>query len=514
MAKETRKTGRISTLSTPVRKFLATAIISSAFIFGTAAVFDASLVAGGETRTIELYQVHTKESVKITYMQDGRYVPSAMKKLNYFFRDWRRKEVTAVDPKTIDLVWELHQDLNSKRPVHVICGYRSGKTNAFLKRIGRNVAKHSQHTQGKAIDFYFPDVPTKKIRNAALFRKVGGVGYYRSSGGPSGFVHLDSARVRHWGPRISPKEMIAALAEGRKIAGKRLSRPGNTTEEGLSTVAKADSGGSLISRLFSRSKPVDKPAVVDTPPAKATSYTDLNYEGIDDDDMAELSGKLAAEESSPEPQPTPQIAAADAVGLSLLATDNIVDDEPVALGKGYPAPTPRLRPNGVMLIAAADMQIIPASAPPDLGVIRLSKKRVALGITRQSLDDPALAILSEEIADENQMLIEQASLPDDGSAQTIDRNGKSDVATELLSGESRTIPLIQVGLGSRVGTKNFLMNSDSALRRDGAPPLIGVPENSVLPMPKVLDDLPETQTVNRDGKGNMPRITFKLSKLN
>jgi len=160
--------------------------------------------AGGETRTISLYHVHTGESLTVTYKVDGRYIPSALERINRLLRDWRRNEVITIDPKTIDLVWELHADLGSQAPVHIICGYRSPRTNAFLRRIGRNVARNSQHMLGKAIDLYFPDVPTEKIRNSALVRQVGGVGYYRSAGGPSGFLHVDSGHGRHWGPYISP----------------------------------------------------------------------------------------------------------------------------------------------------------------------------------------------------------------------------------------------------------------------------------------------------------------------
>ena len=162
--------------------------------------------SGGETRTLSLYHIHTKERLTITYMKDGKYIPSAMKKINYLMRDWRRNEVITISPRTIDLMWELHADLGSKRPVHIVSGYRSPKTIAFLKKIGRNVAKKSQHMVGHAIDLYFPDVPTIKIRNSALVRQVGGVGYYRSGGGPTGSwasANLDTTgilTVQHQGP--------------------------------------------------------------------------------------------------------------------------------------------------------------------------------------------------------------------------------------------------------------------------------------------------------------------------
>lgn len=174
-------------------------IAFSTFLAGTLAAglwfgfSNGEATAAGETRTLSLYQTHTKESLTVTYKVNGRYIPSAMEKLNYILRDWRRNEVIRIDPKTIDLVWELHADLGSTRPVHIVSGFRSPKTNAFLKRIGRNVAKKSQHMIGKAIDIYFPDVPTQKVRNSALVRQVGGVGYYPTSG-QYGFVHVDWAR--------------------------------------------------------------------------------------------------------------------------------------------------------------------------------------------------------------------------------------------------------------------------------------------------------------------------------
>ena len=207
-----------------VKKLLASAAIVAALSVAAVWSLGTPTIAGGETRTLSLYHVHTKESITVTYMVKGRYVPSAMKKINYLMRDWRRNEVITIDPKTVDLMWELHADLGSRAPIHIICGYRSPKTNAFLKRVGRNVAKKSQHMVGKAIDLYFPDVPTKKIRNSALVRKIGGVGYYRSSGGPTGFVHLDSGNVRHWGPAIGKTEMAQIFRDGRKTLGARLNR--------------------------------------------------------------------------------------------------------------------------------------------------------------------------------------------------------------------------------------------------------------------------------------------------
>ncbi|MGF7162154.1 uncharacterized protein YcbK (DUF882 family) [Rhodoligotrophos appendicifer] len=181
-----------------------------------------SLSAVSDTRTISMYQVHTKESITITYKKDGRYIPSALRELNRFLRDWRKNEIIKIDPEVIDLVWELHEELGSKKPVHIICGYRNEATNKMLKGIGRNVAKTSMHTRGQAIDIYFPDVSSKKLRNHALVHQVGGVGYYASSG-PNGFVHVDSGRVRHW-PAI-PNQEFASIMRNAPAKAKRDTAP-------------------------------------------------------------------------------------------------------------------------------------------------------------------------------------------------------------------------------------------------------------------------------------------------
>jgi uncharacterized protein YcbK (DUF882 family) len=186
-----------------------------------------------------LYSVNTKEKLTTTYMVNGRHVPAELKKINHLLRDWRRNAVTKMDTETIDLMWELHADLGSKAPIHIISGYRSAETNALLKSIGRNVAKRSMHIQGKAIDLYFPDVPTERVRNSALVREVGGVGYYPRSGA-SGFIHVDSGRVRHW-PGIGSSQLARIRRDYRKTVGARLGRgqvqvaSAETAEEGYPT---------------------------------------------------------------------------------------------------------------------------------------------------------------------------------------------------------------------------------------------------------------------------------------
>ncbi len=74
--------------------------------------------------------------------------------------------------ETIDLMWELHEELGSKQPINIICGFRSEETNALLKRIGRHVASQSQHVLGRAIDMQFPDVPSRSSVTVHWFAKL------------------------------------------------------------------------------------------------------------------------------------------------------------------------------------------------------------------------------------------------------------------------------------------------------------------------------------------------------
>lgn len=178
--------------------------------FGLSA--DRMIAADTGDRTISLYHIHTKETLSITYKKDGKYVPDALKKIDWLMRDWRKNEAIRIDPATIDLIWEMHTELGSREPAHIICGYRSEGTNNMLRRTRGGQASQSQHMTGKAIDVAFPDVPLKRMRYSALVRERGGVGYYPTSGIP--FVHVDTARVRAW-PRLPRYELALLFPQGR-----------------------------------------------------------------------------------------------------------------------------------------------------------------------------------------------------------------------------------------------------------------------------------------------------------
>ncbi len=189
---------------------MAAVALASALLMSISAIGSAN----AETRTLKLHFVHTGEKAEITYKKNGKYIDSGLKQANRILRDFRRNEPTKMDPKLLDLVWEVYQQSGSKGYVNVISGYRSPATNGMLRSRGRGVAKNSQHTLGKAMDFFITDVKLSKLREVGLKMGVGGVGFYPTSGSP--FVHLDTGNVRHW-PKMSRQELARIFPDGKTL---------------------------------------------------------------------------------------------------------------------------------------------------------------------------------------------------------------------------------------------------------------------------------------------------------
>src|SRR5262245_50318318 len=145
-------------------------------------------------------------------MKGGKRLPEAMQKINWILRDWRKDEPTQMDPDLIDLMWEIHAELGSQEPIHIISGFRSRDTNNMLRRTVGGQASESRHILGKAADVHFPDIPIHQLRYSALIHERGGVGYYPTSAIP--FVHIDTDRVRAW-PRLPRTELALLFPSGR-----------------------------------------------------------------------------------------------------------------------------------------------------------------------------------------------------------------------------------------------------------------------------------------------------------
>jgi len=194
-----------------------------------------------------------------------------MKQINNIMRDWRREEPTEMDPGLIDTIWEIYQELGSQEPIHLVSGYRSKRTNDRLRRRGGGQARKSQHILGKAADIHLPDVSVKKLRNSALVREVGGVGYYPKSGLP--FVHVDTGRVRHW-PKIRRQELAALFPDGKSQHVPSDGRP-ITSRDSRIALAKLDKKiDDFIARKSKIKLPPKMMMAGFTPPAMKWPKTD------------------------------------------------------------------------------------------------------------------------------------------------------------------------------------------------------------------------------------------------
>ena len=171
-------------------------------------------VAGGETRTLNFVNPHTGEDGAFVYLVNGAYDPAVLDKMNWFLRDWHINESTKMDPKLFDILWQVYQESASTLPIEVLSAYRSPQTNAVLRARSRQVAEHSQHMLGKAIDAHFQDVTVAKARDIAMHMQAGGVGFYPVGGTP--WVHVDSGSIRYW-PRMSRDALARIFPDGKTV---------------------------------------------------------------------------------------------------------------------------------------------------------------------------------------------------------------------------------------------------------------------------------------------------------
>jgi uncharacterized protein YcbK (DUF882 family) len=286
-----------------------------------------------EERTLAMYNIHTQETISVTFKKDGKYIPEGLQKLNHFMRDWRRDMEIKMDPALIDLIWELHEELGSKEPVHLICGYRSSGTNEMLRHSVGGQAKNSRHITGQAADLTFPDVPLKQLRYSALVRERGGVGYYPASGLP--FVHVDTGNVRHW-PRMPRTELAVLFPKGHSLHVPEDGRP-LTLADARIALAKWQSAGAELPWVLSH-KRVPGPMLASFVPtetnllknAALTSKTPAK----DESRLAALakSESLSREEQE---QPEPQLAEEgdeqdDVIAFEPLPAAFLLEEKPLA----------------------------------------------------------------------------------------------------------------------------------------------------------------------------------------
>jgi uncharacterized protein YcbK (DUF882 family) len=302
--------------------------------------------AEGDTRTLSFHHLHTGEDITITFKRNGRYDEAALKKLDWFMRDWRKEQETHMDPHLFDLLWEAYREVGATQPIDVVCGYRSPDTNSMLRARSSGVAQNSQHINGQAMDFFIPGVPLEKIREVGLRLQRGGVGFYPTSGSP--FVHMDTGTVRHW-PRMSHDQLAKVFPDGRTV---HIPADGQPLRGYALALADVERRGGRPSEL---SLEAARGAGIDT--AGAESTTGRPKRSL----FARLFGGGAKDEDEISEEPTPKRARTPMAVASLTPPKTT----PVTVERIVPLPTARPKP--VAVAAAAPKPIAPPMVTASIG---------------------------------------------------------------------------------------------------------------------------------------------------
>jgi uncharacterized protein YcbK (DUF882 family) len=146
-------------------------------------------------RSLSFRHLHTHETLQVTYFEDGEYLPDALARIDHLLRDFRTGDVAAIDRSLLDMLHRV-AEVCARSTFEIISAYRSPATNAALADKSSGVSRNSLHLEGRAIDVRLEGYDTRRLREACAALALGGVGYYPASD----FVHLDTGRVRTWGP--------------------------------------------------------------------------------------------------------------------------------------------------------------------------------------------------------------------------------------------------------------------------------------------------------------------------
>ncbi|MBR9862858.1 MAG: YcbK family protein [Rhodobacteraceae bacterium] len=145
---------------------------------------------------LDLYNPHTKEREKVRFFGASGYDLAAVNKINHLLRDWRQDQVVQMD---VRLYWGLaairtaavRDGLSGE--IRINSGFRTKRTNDYLRSEGYRPAVNSLHLRGRAVDFVVKGGDVANVARYAQWLEIGGTGHYRGR-----FIHVDSGDRRVW----------------------------------------------------------------------------------------------------------------------------------------------------------------------------------------------------------------------------------------------------------------------------------------------------------------------------
>jgi len=170
---------------------------------------NSALVAGGLTlgseslfgRThkrrkavLTLHNIHLNRTFHAEFFDGQHYNITGLFQVDKALMDYRAWQIARIDLKLVNLLYEINRFVGLDHKINIISGYRSPRTNLYLRRHSRGVAKKSYHMKAQAADIHIPGIRLSKLRSIARSIGAGGVGYYPRSN----FIHVDVGPVRSW----------------------------------------------------------------------------------------------------------------------------------------------------------------------------------------------------------------------------------------------------------------------------------------------------------------------------
>ncbi|MFZ3033602.1 MAG: DUF882 domain-containing protein [Parvibaculum sp.] len=146
-------------------------------------------------RRLNMQSLNSGEKMKITYWVDGKYIPGALKEINWFMRDLRTNTATKMHTGLLDLLHEIDGLTPSNNPLYTMSGYRSPSTNAWLVAHSDAVDPSSFHMRGMAMDLTQDFSDPGMIYRVAKKLGRGGAGFYPNR---HPFVHVDIGPPDTW----------------------------------------------------------------------------------------------------------------------------------------------------------------------------------------------------------------------------------------------------------------------------------------------------------------------------
>ena len=147
------------------------------------------------SQVVKFNNIHTGEVREIEYNNQNQFTSADLADLDWLLRDWRENRVEKIDRRLISELRMILKRLNNSKEklvVNIHSGFRTSKTNRYLRKQSRKVAANSFHLSGRAVDFTIEDFSVHHVLRKARQIVSGGLGNYGT------FIHLDTGPERTW----------------------------------------------------------------------------------------------------------------------------------------------------------------------------------------------------------------------------------------------------------------------------------------------------------------------------